>query len=193
MEQEVLSCTKCDLGEPKLLDGYDPHVMGQGSVEAKIMFVAEAPGKQETISRQPLTTKGTSGSVYENILKHIGVAREDVYTTNTVLCRPPQNADPEPYQVKTCRDYLQRQVALVNPKLVVTFGKFASLAFLNKIKITQEHGKLVKSDKFDVMVYPIYHPAYYKAYASAKRREEFKRDINRLKGIVREILQEKVA
>lgn len=190
MEQEVLTCQKCDLGCEGPLDGYDPHVVGQGNLNADIMFVAEAPGKQETIAQQPLTKTGISGAVYESILDHLGLSREDVYTTNTVLCRPPDNRDPAPYEVKACRDYLRLQMEIVNPKLVVTFGRFAALSFLNNIKITKDHGKVLKSDKFNVLVYPVFHPTYYKAYASHKQREEFKRDIRKLKKIARMIVEE---
>lgn len=189
---EVLRCGKCDLG-CNIVDEYDPHVMGQGNPDADIVFVGEAPGKQETITHEPLTSAGTSGKVYENILSDIGLTRNDVYTTNTLMCRPPGNRDPAPYEVRACRDYLKRQMALVQPKLVVTLGKFAALAFLDNIKITKDHGKMVLSDKFDTQVYPIYHPAYYRAYASAKRRAEFKTDINKLKKIVKAILLEKAA
>lgn len=193
MRQRVLGCQNCDLGCEGVLDGYDPHVVGQGNLDANIMFVAEAPGKHETIAQQPLTTAGVSGAVYESILSSLGLTRDDVYTTNTVMCRPPDNRDPAPYEVKACRDHLRFQMDLVNPKLVVTFGRFAALAFLNGIKITKDHGKIVKSDKFDVRVYPVYHPAYYRAYASAKQREEFKRDIFRLKKIARQITLEEEA
>jgi DNA polymerase len=174
---------KCDLG-CGLVEGYDPHVTGQGNIDADIMFIAEAPGKQETIHKKPLVPPGASGKVYENILEFIGLTRQDVYTTNVVLCRPPKNRDPELYEVKKCRSYLERQIELVKPKLIVTFGRFAAQVFVNNIKITKDHGKIIKSKKFGVDVFPVYHPAYYKAYASISQRNEFKVDINKLKEIV---------
>ena len=183
-KNNVKSCSKCDLGGAGLLDGFDPHVVGQGSLDADLMFIAEAPGKQETIHGVPLTPPGVSGKVYENILKFIGLTRDEVYTTNVVLCRPPGNRDPELYEVKKCRPYFESQIQLVNPKLIVTFGRFAAQAFLNNVKITKDHGKIIRSKKYDVNVFPIYHPAYYKAYASAKKRKEFKEDINKLKILV---------
>ena len=185
-KNEVTSCSKCDLGIDSL-EGFDPHVVGQGSLDANLMFVAEAPGKQETIHGVPLTPPGVSGKVYENILKFIGLTRSEVYTTNVALCRPPGNRDPEPYEVLKCKPYLERQIKLVNPKLIVTFGRFAAQAFLNKIKITKDHGKIMRSEKYNVDVFPVYHPAYYKAYASAEKRKEFKEDINKLKLFVEKI------
>lgn len=125
LAQEVMKCARCDLGCEKN-EGYDPHVMGQGNPEADIMFMAEAPGLQETINSQPLTSTGTSGKMYEKVLKALGLTRDDVYTTNTVLCRPPNNRDPEPWEVRKCRGFLERQIELVSPKLVVTFGRFAA-------------------------------------------------------------------
>jgi DNA polymerase len=182
--EEVKNCSNCDLGGCGLVDGQDPHVVGQGNTEADLMFIAEAPGKQETIHGRPLTPPGTSGNVYENILKFLDLTRDDVYTTNVVLCRPPKNRDPELYEIKKCQPYLERQIKLVEPKLVVTFGRFAAQSFINNFKITKDHGNIIRSEKYNVDIFPIYHPAYYKAYASAKRREEFKMDINKLRKMV---------
>jgi DNA polymerase len=183
LSDEARGCSICDLG-CEMVEGYDPHVMGQGNIESDLMFIAEAPGKNETIYERPLTPPGVSGKVYENILKHIGLTRDDVYTTNVVLCRPPNNRDPELYEVKKCQPYLERQIKLVEPKLIVTFGRFAAQAFVNNFKITKDHGNIIKSEKYGINIFPVYHPAYYRAYASAKRREEFKVDINKLKRIV---------
>ena len=183
IRDEVLSCQKCDLGCEEL-DGHDPHVMGEGNLDANIMFIAEAPGLQETIHKRPLTRPGSSGVVYENVLKYIDLTRDEVYTTNTVLCRPEKNRDPLPYEAKICEDFFIRQVKLVEPKLVVTFGRFAAQTMLGYIKITKEHGEIKYSDKFNVDVFPMYHPAYFKAYASAERRKEFKADVRKLRTLI---------
>lgn len=188
LRNEILSCKKCDLG-CELVDNLDPHVSGEGNQDADLMFVAEAPGFEETKYQRPLTSTGTSGKVYENILKFIGLNRDEVYTTNVVLCRPPGNRDPEPYEIKRCSEYFRRQVELVKPKLIVTFGRFAAQQFVNNIKITRDHGKIIRSEKFDVDIFPVYHPAYYKAYASAQKRKEFKEDINKLKIIAEKYLK----
>jgi len=184
LTQEVKNCSKCDLGCEKLLDGHDPHVMGQGSGKSGVMFVAEAPGLQETIHGKPLTPPGTSGKVYEKLLERLGLTRDDVYTTNTVLCRPPKNRDPEPWEVHKCQPFLKRQMELVQPKIVVTFGRFAAQIMLGSFKITKEHGQLRHSDKFDVDVFPLYHPAYVSSYASKDKKAEFKVDVDNLKEIL---------
>jgi len=185
LKAEVLSCKKCDLGCKKV-DNHDPHVMGQGNLDASIIFMAEAPGLQETIHERPLTPPGTSGRIYERVLKNIGLSRDEVYTTNTVLCRPENNNDPMPYQVHSCGDYLVNQFELIQPKLVVTFGRFAAQALLGYVKITKDHGQIRHSKKFNVDVFPMYHPAYVGAYANAERRLEFKVDTQILKKIVKE-------
>lgn len=184
LQNEVYDCKKCDLGSEGLLDGHDPHVAGQGNPDADLFFVAEAPGLNETINNQPLTSTGTSGKVYESILDFIGLTRNDVFTCNVVSCRPPNNRDPEPFEVKKCSNYLQRQIELIQPKLIVTFGRFAAQHFINNFKITKDHGKIFRSEKYNVNIFPVYHPAYYKAYASTQRRQEFKDDIKQLKIIV---------
>jgi DNA polymerase len=184
---QTKKCTKCDLGCEKLLDGYDPHVIGQGAVPAKIMFVAESPGLQETIYQRPLTPPGTSGKLYEKVLKTLDLTREEVYTSNTTICRPPKNRDPEPWEVLKCKPNLIKQLELVQPDLVITFGRFAAQVFLGNFKITKEHGRLRYSKEYNVDVFPLYHPAYVSAYASKDKREEFKNDIKILKNILKEI------
>jgi len=183
LKNEVLLCKKCDLGNNGLVDGYDPHVVCQGNLDAKLMFVAEAPGKQETIHKVPLTLPGTSGRVYEKVLKYLNLTRDDVFTSNLVLCRPPENRDPEIYEREICSQYLNRQIELVGPKLIVTFGRLAAERLLGRIKITIDHGKLRRSEFYDVDVFPLYHPAYISAYAPLDRRTEFNKDIKQLKEI----------
>lgn len=185
LKDTVLSCTKCDLGCSKP-SSYDPHVMGEGNLDADIMFVAEAPGKQETINKQPLTYTGTSGKKFEKVLAHLELQRSDVYVTNVILCKPEGNADPLLYQVMACKPYFEKQIDLVSPKLIVTFGRFAGEAVMGYCKITRDRGKLHES-KFALPVFPMYHPAYVSAYANPQRRREFSKDVNTLKKIVNSI------
>ena len=183
--KEVFSCSRCDLGCEKLLDGHNPHVMGQGNLNSKIVFIAEAPGYNETVHKQPLTPPGTSGKIYEKLLEELGMNRNDVYTTNVVLCRPPKNRDPEPWEIHKCKRFLETQLRIINPKIVVTFGRFAAQYMLGGFgKITEEHGKIKYSKVFDVDVFPLYHPAYIGAYAPKEKRQEFRDDIKLLKKIV---------
>lgn len=192
LQDEMLACSKCDLGSEGLLDGHDPHVPGQGNLDAKIMFIAEAPGKEETIHRRPLTPPGKSGRIYEKVLSELGLSRDDVYTTNSVVCRPPKNRDPGLDEVHKCKPFFERQLDLVKPRLIVSFGRFAAQSLLGHIKITKDHGQIKFSEKFGVDVFPLYHPAYIGAYARASHREEFKQDVKRLKGIVSKYMKDGV-
>lgn len=190
LEKDILECDACGLGSDGVVDGRDPHVVGQGNLDASIMFVAEAPGEQETIHKRPLTPPGKSGLKYEKVLSDLELSRDEVFTTNVVACRPENNRDPEMYEVRYCNPFFVRQLELVKPNLVVTFGRFAACAMLNlTIKITQDHGKVQWSNKFGVDVFPLYHPAYVTAYAKASHRAEFDRDVKKLKRLLPEYLQ----
>ena len=103
-----------------------------------------------------------------------------------MLCRPPNNRDPEPYEVAQCRHYLERQLELVKPELIITFGRFSASMFLKDFKITRDHGKIQKCEKYGVSVCPLYHPAYAGCYGSQKVRDEFKQDVDELKKIIKE-------
>lgn len=187
IKHAVMQCKDCDLGEC-IQENNDPHVMGVGNLNAKIMFVAEAPGLQETIYKCPLTSPGTSGKIYERVLKELGLKRENVFTSNTVLCRPPNNRDPEPFEIVRCSKYLDAQIKIVNPNIIVTFGAHAGRAILGEDlgTITKSHGRIMKSKKYNVDIFPLYHPAYIGAYASISKRQEFKQDIKFLKKLLTE-------
>ena len=185
LENEVLNCNRCDLGNCGFVDGQDPHVVGQGNLNSDIIFIAEAPGEQETIFKEPLTSAGVSGKLYEKALDYIGLKREDVFTTNVVACRPTGNRDPENWEIEKCRPFFERQIRLINPKLIVTFGRFAAQIFINNIKITKDHGRIKKSADFNVDIFPLCHPAYLQAYAPYSQREGFKRDLKSLRSIIR--------
>ena len=184
LKQEVLNCSKCDLGCGQL-DGQDPHVFGAGDLNSKIMFIAEAPGKQETIYKECLTESGTSGKMYKKVLDYLGYTRDQVYTTNVLVCRPEKNADPEPYQVIKCKPYFVRQLELVKPELVITFGRYAAQNFLNDFKITKDRGKIQYSTEYRVNVFPVYHPSFVNSYAPQAKRLEFQQDIQKLKEIIK--------
>jgi DNA polymerase len=182
---EALGCRKCSLGQ-ELNEGFDPHVFGAGSLDAKLLFVAEAPGKNETKTQQCLTKSGKSGAIYEKMLGSLGLTREQVYTCNVLVCRPSQNRPPLPYECLTCRPHLVQQIELVAPKLIITFGRFAASVFIpTDFKITRDHGKVLHSTAFNADIFSLYHPAYVGAYCSLDRREEFKKDVLALKQLLK--------
>lgn len=169
LNEEILSCSKCDLGN-SIDDNTDYRIIGQGNKHSDIMFISESPGKLK--------------NVYNNMLKFLELSKDDVYTTSIVLCSPPKYNDPEFYNIIKCSDYLQRQIQVVNPKLIVTFGRLAAQSFISNFKINKDHGKIAKSEIHNVDIFPMYHTAYYGAYVSNKKRQEFKKDVNRLKYII---------
>ena len=121
-----------------------------------LMFIGEAPGRNE--DEQGLPFVGRSGQLLDRLLTDIGRSRESVYITNVVKCRPPDNRDPSNIEVATCADYLDRQIELVNPRVIVTLGKFAMTRWFPGAKITAIRGTpLLESGRWIV---PVFHPAY---------------------------------
>lgn len=130
-------------------------VPGYGSADAEIMFVGEGPGKNEDEQGRPFV--GAAGKILESLLNGIGLTREDVFITNVVKCRPPMNRDPLPEEVSACYGFLEKQVALIKPKVIVLLGRHAMDRFLPGLKISVDHGK---PKRLSGQVYfPIYHPA----------------------------------
>jgi DNA polymerase len=147
----VRVCTLC-----KLHEGRKRAVPGAGPVPTDIMFIGEGPGYHE--DQQGLPFVGNSGKYLEKLLAMINLTRDDVFIANVVKCRPPENRDPETIEVKTCTEnYLFRQIALIDPKVIVTLGRFSMGLFFPGAKITAIHGK-VKWDA-ERCYLPLFHPA----------------------------------
>ena len=114
-------------------------VPGDGPANARIMFVGEGPGFHENEQGKPFV--GAAGKFLSELLASIGMEREEVFITNVVKCRPPQNRDPEPDELKACNNYLERQIALVKPKVIVTLGRYSMEKFFPGAKISAIHGQ----------------------------------------------------
>ncbi len=140
-------------------------VMGDGNPDADIVFIGEAPGKNE--DEQGLPFVGASGKFLSEMLASIGLERRDIYITNIVKYRPPNNRDPLPEEKKNFLPYLQRQLEVIAPKVVVTLGRHSTNCFLPDLQISKSHGepKRIKlqfkenSDVLEVVILPLYHPA----------------------------------
>lgn len=143
-------CKKCELCK-----GRTNIVPGDGSFEAEIMFVGEAPGKTEDEQGKPFV--GAAGKILSSLLESIGLRREDVYITNVVKCRPPMNRDPLPEEVACCSDYLSKEVEIIRPKIIVLLGRHAMERFLPGLKISKDHGQPKR--RGGQVYYPVYHPA----------------------------------
>lgn len=152
LQAEVSTCIRCDLSKSR-----SQTVFGSGDHQAKLMIIGEAPGMHEDLQGQPFV--GRAGVLLNAILKAIGLTRDQVFIANVLKCRPPQNRDPNITEVKCCTPFLQRQIELLQPKLIVALGRIAahfllnqeiSLAKLRGIEHTYHHTPLIVT----------YHPAY---------------------------------
>jgi uracil-DNA glycosylase len=149
--EEVRACTAC-----KLHKGRTKAVPGSGPADADIMFIGEGPGMNE--DKQGLPFVGQSGKLLEQLLAKIGLKRDQVFIGNVVKCRPPDNRDPEPDEFDTCtKAYLFRQIEALQPKVIVTLGRFSMGLFFPKAKITAIHGQAKWIDNRAYL--PLFHPA----------------------------------
>lgn len=149
--QETRVCTKCDLHYSR-----KNAVPGEGPTSAEILFIGEGPGFHENEQGRPFV--GAAGKFLEELLANIGMSREQVFITNVVKCRPPGNRDPKPEEVSTCTsNYLERQIQAINPKVIVTLGRFSMGYFLPNAKISDVHGQARQVR--GRLVVPMYHPA----------------------------------
>ena len=128
---------------------------GEGSSKAEIMFIGEGPGKKEDEQGRPFI--GAAGKLLDKLLAFINLKREDIYIANVVKCRPPGNRDPLPEEVEACRPWLDQQIKIIGPKLIVLLGRHSMDRFLPNQKISFDHGKPKRKNK--QVYYPIYHPA----------------------------------
>lgn len=148
---ETFVCTKCELHHSR-----KNAVPGEGPADADILFIGEGPGFHENEQGRPFV--GAAGRFLEELLEMVGMSREQVYITNVVKCRPPGNRDPRPEEIETCtRDYLDRQIQSIKPKVIVTLGRFSMALYLPNAKISQVHGQPLRVK--GRLVVPMYHPA----------------------------------
>jgi DNA polymerase len=153
---EARSCTKC----PQLAATRTTVVFGSGNADADLMFVGEAPGKNE--DEQGLPFVGQAGKLLDKLLADIGLTRADVFVANVLKCRPPGNRDPHPAEIEACEGYLMRQVELIEPRVICTLGNFATkLLRGDPTGITRLHGReeIRVIGTRAVRLYPIFHPA----------------------------------
>ncbi len=155
----VKNCTDCSLHSSRT-----NAVPGEGSPQAEVMFIGEGPGFHEDRQGRPFV--GQAGQLLEGLLATIGANRGEVFIANMVKCRPPDNRDPAPSEISACSKYLDRQIELINPKLIVTLGRFSLGRFFPGESITKARGKLREKD--GRLIFPVLHPA------AALRRAELR-------------------
>lgn len=138
-------------------------VFGSGNVNAEIVFIGEAPGKQEDLTGEPFV--GAAGKFLDEMLQSVSLKRSDTYITNIVKFRPPNNRDPEPDEKTALWPYLLKQLAIIKPKIIATLGRHSGQAFIPDLRISADHGKprrlhvSLDGKEESIVVLPLYHPA----------------------------------
>ncbi len=151
LKAQCLACRRCGLCETRT-----NVVFGVGKPDAEVMFIGEGPGEQEDLKGEPFV--GRAGKLLDDMLELIDLDRSRIYIANMVKCRPPQNRDPLPEEQAACSDWLQRQIALIRPKIIVCLGRIAAMKYIREdFKISREHGQW--TIKNGIMTMAILHPA----------------------------------
>ncbi|UCC39132.1 MAG: uracil-DNA glycosylase [Candidatus Aminicenantes bacterium] len=152
LEERVLKCQECELSQ-----GRTNAVPGEGSLKTELMFVGEAPGRDEDIQGRPFV--GRAGQLLTKIIGAMEFDRKDVYITNVVKCRPPDNRNPHKEEIETCKNYLLEQIDMIKPRAIVALGKVAADFFIHSSQgMTALRGNFHKFQ--DVQVMPTFHPSY---------------------------------
>jgi DNA polymerase len=152
LEETILKCQKCPLAETRT-----HAVPGEGNLNAELMFIGEAPGRDEDMQGRPFV--GRAGQLLTKIIQAMTFQRDEVYITNIVKCRPPGNRNPQSNEIASCKDYLLTQIDQINPKVIVTLGKVAADFFIrSSVGMTALRGDFY--DFGDTKVMPTFHPSY---------------------------------
>ncbi|OGJ37618.1 MAG: hypothetical protein A2182_01035 [Candidatus Pacebacteria bacterium RIFOXYA1_FULL_38_18] len=158
-------------------------VHGEGDVQTAVMLIGEGPGYYESIQRRPFV--GRSGKLLRKTLSEIGWSAEKVWISNIIKVRPPENRDPTPEEIEAFRPYLNQEIELINPIIIITLGRFSMAKFLPEVKISQVHGRLhkVQWNSRSLYILPMYHPAA--ALRSTKVTESFTNDFKKIPKILK--------
>lgn len=159
IKSEIESCRKCELHKTR-----KNLVVGEGSLDVRVMFIGEAPGFNEDLQGKPFV--GRAGKVFDDLLKSVELDRKDVYIANILKCKLPENRSPKPEEIKACTPYLDSQIVIIKPKIIVTLGSFSMSYIFEKFgleqgKISNLHGRVFKITNLAGIekVIPLYHPA----------------------------------
>ncbi|MBI3631743.1 MAG: uracil-DNA glycosylase [Candidatus Staskawiczbacteria bacterium] len=156
-------------------------VFGEGNPDCEVLFIGEAPGAAEDEQKRPFV--GRSGQLLRKMIRELGWKEEDVYITNIVKRRPPENRDPSPEEIEKYKPYLTRQIKIINPKVIVPLGRFSMNYFLPNAKITRDQGRLFKAG--DWFVAPMFHPAA--ALRAPAMMQEFQNNFKKLPAMLKKI------
>lgn len=176
---QIKICQQCGLCRSRT-----QAVPGSGSITADLMFIGEGPGKNEDEQGVPFC--GASGKFLSELLASIGLDREQIYITNIVKCRPPDNRDPLPDEIASCAPYLDKQIELIRPQVIATLGRYAMNHFLPNLKISEAHGRAYR--RHGQIFIPLYHPAV--ALYRGSMREELLSDFQIIKKVLDKLAAE---
>jgi DNA polymerase len=153
LREEIGDCKRCRLSE-----GRTNIVFGEGNPNARIMFIGEGPGREEDLQARPFV--GDAGMLLTRLIEKMGFKRKDVYIANIVKCRPPMNRDPEKDEIESCRVFVERQIEIINPEVIISLGRISAQTLIGNIalKITAIRGNFFDYKGFPLM--PTFHPAY---------------------------------
>ena len=171
LEQEIIGDATLPLQESNL-------VFGEGNIDCQVMFIGEAPGLTENELHRPFV--GRAGKLLDKMIQEIGWQRKDVYITNIVKRRPPENRDPLPEEIEAYKPYLARQIKIIAPKIIAPLGRFSMNYFLPFAKISNAHGKVFVLD--ERLIVPLYHPAA--ALRATAMLNDLRADFKKLPDIV---------
>jgi uracil-DNA glycosylase len=161
LQRIATACTQCRLAKTRTNVVY-----GVGDPHADLMFIGEAPGRDEDLQAEPFV--GRAGQLLTDIIKAMKLTREQVYIANVIKCRPPENRNPEPDELEACRPFIRRQIELIQPKVIVTLGRFALQSLTGKsFSIMAARGQWLEFDGIKLM--PTLHPAYLLRNPAAKK------------------------
>jgi len=171
--EQIRDCQKCALAQ-----GRNLAVPGEGPENAQVMFIGEAPGYHENRLGRPFV--GAAGKFLEELLASINMRREEVYICNVIKCRPPGNRDPLPNEIESCQPYLDQQIELIRPRLIVTLGRHSMARYLPRASISKVHGQPTRLGGWVVL--PLFHPAA--ALHQPKYRADIEHDILKIPEIL---------
>ncbi len=181
INSEIEKCEKCKLQETRK----NP-VPGQGNPDAKIMFIGEAPGREEDLQGKPFV--GKAGKILDTLLNSVNLTRKDIFIANILKCRPPKNRNPKQGEIKACSNYLDKQIGIINPKVIACLGNFSAKYILEKygLKGKIEGISKIKCKIFkvstlsgEINIIPLYHPAV--AVYDPKKIKDLKKDFQILR------------
>ena len=176
IHEQIAQCTKCEIAKHRT-----NAVPGEGAEDADIMFIGEAPGWHEDQQGRPFV--GPAGQFLEQLLTSIGLKREQVYITNVIKTRPTSNRDPLPVEIQNCRPYLDRQIEIIKPRIIVTLGRYSMAMFFPGKSISKIHGTALKRD--NIIYYAMYHPAA--ALHQQSLRKTIEEDMRKIPSLLAEV------